>query len=350
MDQPRIAVLGAGASGAAVAADLVHAGRDVTIIDQWPSHVEAIRSRGLTVGLPDGSTTVTPVTAHHVCEVAELTRQFDIVFLAVKAFDTRWSVELILPRLAPDGVVVGLQNGMTAADIGAIVGFERTLGGVVEIASTLFEPGIIARSTGRDGTWYGLGSPDDRASHRVPEVAEVLSAAGAVQHYDDISSAKWMKLVGNAAEFLPSAILDLPLLDALRIPAIRDLADAAGREALEIGLARGHQIVPLFGDEEMAGHDAETYAAAVLDAILQGWSPPGFRVALLQDWVKGRRGEGEDINGLVVSEGRRLGQATPANEALLDFSRQIESGALERGLANVEALIAAVSTAQRSGR
>ena len=344
MGEPKIAALGAGASGASVASDLIRAGHDVTVIDQWPAHVEAMRSRGLEVSGSGGSSTVTPVRAYHVCEVAELTDTFDIVLLAVKAFDTRWSVELIAPRLATDGVVVGLQNGMTAEPIASIVGFERTLGAVVEIASALFNPGVISRATGPEGTWYGLGSPDGSSAHWVPEVSRLLGVAGTVEPFTDINSAKWMKLVGNAAEFLPSAILDLPLVDALHIPAIRKLADNAGREALAVGLARGHEIVPLFGDDGMADHDAETYASAVLDAILTGWSPPGFRVALLQDWVKGRRGEGQDINGLVVSESARLGLSAPVNEALLGFSRQIESGKIRRGIWNSEPLVAAAST------
>ena len=40
---PRIAFLGTGAQGASVACDFVRAGLDVTFIDQWPSHVEAMR-------------------------------------------------------------------------------------------------------------------------------------------------------------------------------------------------------------------------------------------------------------------------------------------------------------------
>lgn len=40
----RIAVLGTGAQGASVAADFAVAGLDVTLIDQWPAHVEAMRA------------------------------------------------------------------------------------------------------------------------------------------------------------------------------------------------------------------------------------------------------------------------------------------------------------------
>jgi len=345
MAEPRIAVVGAGANGASIGADLTRAGRDVTLIEQWPAHVEAMRRAGIRINQPSGART-TAVRALHVCEVATLREMFDIVFIVVKAYDTRWSCELIAPRVAPDGVVVGLQNGITTDDIASVVGAERSLGAVIEIAANMFKPGVVERQTGPEATWFNLGSPDGASATHVEPVAAVLRAAGAVEVTEDINSAKWMKLVGNAAEFLPSAILDLTLVDAMRTPGIRELADAAGREAFAVGLARGHRMVPLFGSADLEQHGAETYSVAVLDAILDGWSLPDTRVALLQDWVKGRRGEGEDINGLVVTEGARLGIATPVNEVLVDFSRRIERGALTRGLANVEPLIAAARDAR----
>jgi 2-dehydropantoate 2-reductase len=109
---PRIAMVGAGANGAGVGANLVDAGFDVTFIDQWPANVEAMRERGIVVDMPLNSTT-TPVRALHLCEVATLREQFDIVFIVVKAYDTKWTCELIEPYLKPDGLAVGLQNGMT---------------------------------------------------------------------------------------------------------------------------------------------------------------------------------------------------------------------------------------------
>ena len=42
----KIAVLGTGANGAAIGADLTRAGLDVVLIDQWPENVAAMRERG----------------------------------------------------------------------------------------------------------------------------------------------------------------------------------------------------------------------------------------------------------------------------------------------------------------
>src|ERR1700755_3053776 len=102
MSGKRIAILGSGAQGSGVGADMIRAGQDVTFIEQWPAHVEAMRARGVEVRLPD-ETTVTPVNVHHLCEVAELRERFDLVFLVTKAYDTRWACELLKPVLAEDG-------------------------------------------------------------------------------------------------------------------------------------------------------------------------------------------------------------------------------------------------------
>ena len=43
----RIGIVGAGAIGCVVGGLLTRAGRDVTLLDQWPEHVETLRRQGL---------------------------------------------------------------------------------------------------------------------------------------------------------------------------------------------------------------------------------------------------------------------------------------------------------------
>ena len=49
----KIAVLGCGAIGSSVGADLTDAGFDVTLIDQWPQHVETMKTQGLRIQMTD---------------------------------------------------------------------------------------------------------------------------------------------------------------------------------------------------------------------------------------------------------------------------------------------------------
>ncbi len=66
-----IAVLGAGAISGTIGAYLTRDGRDVTLIDQWAAHVEAIRSSGLKLTDMEKELTVKP-QALHLSDVSSL--------------------------------------------------------------------------------------------------------------------------------------------------------------------------------------------------------------------------------------------------------------------------------------
>ena len=111
--------------------DLTKAGHDVVLIDQWPENVEAMRRRGARIEMPDETLEV-PVRAYNICDVCTFADRFDIVLLVVKAYDTRWASHLIAPYLKPDGLLAGVQNGMTTDIIAEVVGPQRTIGCVIE--------------------------------------------------------------------------------------------------------------------------------------------------------------------------------------------------------------------------
>jgi 2-dehydropantoate 2-reductase len=336
---PRIAVVGTGANGAAIGADLTNAGHDVTFIEQWPAHVEAMREQGIRVEMPE-ETQTTQVHALHLCDVATLRRPFDLVLVLVKAYDTRWTCELIKPLVAEDGLVVGVQNGMTVDIIADVIGAQRTLGAVIEVSSNMFVPGVVNRQSPPSRSWFALGGIDPAAHARAGDVAEVLAHAGRVEVSDDIRSSKWMKLVVNAAELVPSAILDLPLADAVAIPGMRDFMVAAGREALRTAIAVGIAPRPIFGMAEARVEDPDVYVEQLFDAVLTDFTLPETRTTVLQDWMKGRRSEVDQINGLVVSEQERLGGSAPANAVTVRLAHEIEDGERKAGPENVAELLA----------
>ena len=107
--------------------------------------------------------------AYHLSDVCTLTEQFDVVLLTSKAYDSRWLTEFIKPYLADDGLLVAVQNCMTAEMIADIVGPERTVGCVVELSSQLFDPAEIKRNTPCERTWFGVGAFDPAHQDRVEE-------------------------------------------------------------------------------------------------------------------------------------------------------------------------------------
>ena len=338
MSFKKIAVIGTGANGASIGADFVQAGFDVTYIEQWPDHVEAMNRNGVTVNLP-GETVVTKVVANHLCQVAEITDKFDLVFMLVKAYDTRWAAELIKPVLSDNALVVGLQNGMSIDDLVDILGAERVMGAVIECCSNMFEPGVCNRETPPSGSWFALGGLTAFTQARAEDVAEVLRHAGTVEVYDDIRSAKWMKLVANASELVPSALLNQPLHEVVQDPEMVDYMKACAKEALAVCIGSGSKIVPIFGLKE-AQQDPDLYAVELFDQVIAHFTFPNTLTTVLQDWRKGRRAEIHEINGLVVREGARLGIPTPANTITLDIASRIESGELEAGADNRALILA----------
>ena len=163
----KIAVVGSGAIGSSIGADLTQAGFDVTLIDQWPSHVRAMKNNGLQIQFKDGSQFQVPVKALNLCAMSSEQLEFDIVFLACKSNDTRWMTEFIKPWLKADGFVVGAQNGMNDDAIASIVGRNRVVGCVVELQAELFTQGTIQRNTLRKGTWFTVGELDGTLTPRV---------------------------------------------------------------------------------------------------------------------------------------------------------------------------------------
>lgn len=341
--EPRIALVGAGAVGGSVAADMVQAGLDVTVIDQWPAHVEAMRSNGLVVNTL-GAELVTDLRVHHVCEVAELRGTFDIVFTAVKTYDTRWVAELMRPMMTSHSVFVGLQNGMTIDQSIEILGPDRSIGCAMGIAANLPEPGYINRQVSAADTWFALGTVTGERSSRLDETASALSHAARITVEDDIRSAKWMKLIANIPEMLPSGLLGVPLLEAARMPGVRPVMDAMSREAYALATALGITMLPSLGIAPEDVPDSDQYSLDLLDRVLSHFSRPDTRVAVLQDWEKGRRAELDAFSGYIVSKGDEIGHATPVNRRVLDLAQALERGELSPSPRNVGHLIAAISS------
>ena len=335
----RIAVLGTGANGSAIAADLVAAGRDPVLIDQWPLQVETMRSEGLRIRFPDRELHVRPRRVLHLCDVARLTEPFDIVLMCVKAYDTRWAAELIKPHLAADGMLVGVQNAMTTETIVDVAGPARTVGCAVELSSEMFTPGLVKRNVTNARTWIGLGSLSPATGHWLPELASLLSAVGRTEIKADILAAKWTKLVVNAMCLGPPALVGLTVLDAMELPGMRELVISIGEEAMLAGQDLGYALEPIFGltAADLAGSNRP--GEKLFDKLVGDIGPGRGRNTVLQDLLKGRASEVGMINGRVVEEARRRGRKAPANAAVAEVVRRIEAGEIAPSPANLATVL-----------
>lgn len=334
---PRIVVVGTGAIGSSVAADLTDAGHDVTMIDQWPAHVEKMRAEGLRINMPDLELHL-EVNAHHICDLASLKPTFDIALICVKSYDTRWAAQLIEPYLADNGVLVGVQNSMNDDTHAGIVGRERTVGCAIELSADIYEPGIVTRNTSRAGTWLTVGELDGSVTVRVEMLAELLSAVAATEVSTNIYGSKWTKLVANSMAMGPFGLFGLRNWEAARLPGMREISVRLGRESVAVGKALGYELEPVFG------LSAEEFAGATDDVLYKALDTLAAHVgehavtATVQDQWKGRRTEYEFITGMVVMKGEEAGVPTPVNSAVFEVNRQIDRGQIEMSPDNLDRL------------
>ena len=75
----RIGIMGAGAIGCNVGGMLARVGHDITFIDQWPAHIEKMRTDGLTLSgaWPDYLVPAGSFMALHLYEAQSITEPFD---------------------------------------------------------------------------------------------------------------------------------------------------------------------------------------------------------------------------------------------------------------------------------
>src|SRR2546425_3680425 len=147
----RIGIIGVGAIGSVVGGLLTKAGHDVTLIDQWPDHVEAMKKVGLRLSGTCGEHLI-PVRALLIHELQSVAEPFDAVFISVKSYDTEWAVALGLSYLRkPDGIIVDFQNGVNDERVAAVAGRERGPGGVITTGGGMYEAGHAIPTGRRQG-------------------------------------------------------------------------------------------------------------------------------------------------------------------------------------------------------
>ena len=276
------------------------------------------------------------VRAHHLCDVSTFREPFDVVLLAVKAYDTRWACEMIKPHLAPDGMLIGMQNGMVADVVREVIGPQRN--------DRLRDRAVVGDVHARPRQAQHAAAEDlDRARHldggpaqRLAEMQALLAPVGKVEIKSNILAAKWSKLVVNAMCLGPCAMVGLTISDAVQLPGMRELIVEIGNEAMQAGQDLGYPLEPIFGltQADLAGSNSP--AEKMFDTLAGHIGPGRGRNTVLQDFLKGRASEVGMINGLVVEESERRGRAAPANARIAEISRQIEAGTLKPSPANLD--------------
>ena len=218
----KLTVIGAGAIGGTIGAHMFRAGHDITVCDADGAHVAAIREHGLHIEGPVNEFTVNvPAITPD-----ELPDTIERAIVAVKSLHTASVAELLRDRLAPDGYVLTVQNGLTADTLMDAVGPDRVVSSFVNFGADVMGPGRVMQgnvATFRVGELAG-----GEITPRVSELADTLPYAVAT---DNVLGYLWGK-EAYGAMLWAGAVSDLPIAESLIRPAYRPLMIALAEEVL----------------------------------------------------------------------------------------------------------------------
>lgn len=300
----RIAVVGSGAMGCVFGGHLSEAGHEVTLIDVWLDHVQALNEKGLFLTGISGERTI---KVHAVTDPCSLPVQ-DLVIIFVKSAYTENAVQEAQHLIGPETLILTLQNGLGNAEkIGSIVGADKVVAGVTSHGATMLGPGRV-RHAGCGETV--IGSLTGTVTPKITGLAAILTEAGLkTKAVDSVDSLVWSKLLVNVGINALTAILRCENGELPKHAATRALVQAAVEEGAQVAAAK--KIALIYADPVQHCLEVAQLTATNLSSMYQ-------------DVRAKRRTEVDVINGAIVAEGEKLGIATPVNRTLTNLIKAIE--------------------------
>ena len=291
----RIAIMGSGAIGGYLGARLALAGHDVTFIARG-AHLEAMRSHGLQLESPLGNVGLTHVRA---TETPSEVGHVDIIFFAVKLYDSTTAAAAIVPMVGPETRVVTLQNGIDSVEtLARSVPPSQVVGGAAYISGYLKQPGLIVHVGG--ATQFYVGGHNDRVIGAL-HTACIQAGNIGLQTVEDIDQALWTKFVTLCAFSGATSLVRSGIGPILTDPESRIFLGQLRDEGMAVAKAAGHPM--------QDGYEA--HALSVWQTL-----PPDSRSSMANDLLQGKRLELAWLSGRMHALGSELGIPTPSHTAV----------------------------------
>jgi 2-dehydropantoate 2-reductase len=211
---------------------------------------------------------------------------------------------------------------------------------VITIGAGLYEPGHAMR-TDAGGVGFKVGELDGRDTPRAQGLARILSDVAPATVTTNLFGERWSKLAVNCMANPLAGLSGLGSAEVRTEPVPRRIALHLAAEVIRVGRAAGQEIEPIYGITAQRFVDAvEGRGLAEVEADIAASAKhlAGGRPSLLQDVMRKRRTEIDDLNGYVVAQGRRLGVPTPFNAAVVEIYHRYGVGALTPDPKNLEPL------------
>ena len=231
----KILVMGAGAVGGYYGSLFQRAGNDVTLVVRG-DHFNEIKKSGLRIKSKSFGEFTTKPRA-----VQELNANWkaDLILFTVKGYDNKDAIEVITPAVAPNTIILTLQNGIgSGEELGRSFSLSKVLLGVTYIDAHKPSPGIVVESGEDNGIIFG--ETDDRNPDAVMSVKQVFNSAQInVRVSKRIQIEVWNKLMFICALSGMSCIIRGGFEKVMDNPETRDLTMRVMREVECLAYAKG---------------------------------------------------------------------------------------------------------------
>ena len=317
MTDTPILIAGAGAIGSILGGMLHDAGHNVTLLGRR-SHLDAIARRGLKISGLLGNRTVAGMKL--AGDPAELGVRFGLILCTVKSYDTESIAAALRDRLAEDGVVVSMQNGLgNIESLIEIFGRRRVLGARVIFGAEMPSPGCAHVTVFAQPVAIGPAPALHREdspvlAERARAIAAMIDAASVpTVAVDDIMPVLWTKILYNVALNPLGALLRQNYGALAADPDVRPIMDRAIDEAFAVARAVGVAL-PF--------SSAEEYRKFFYEQLL----PPtvSHRPTMMHDLHVRGRTDISALNGKIVELADRIGLAAETNRTLTRLIRAAE--------------------------
>ena len=330
----RYTFVGAGGIGGLIGAWMTRAGCDVTFVERWPEHVEAINRDGLEITGSRGRHRIAAkaVTPEALADLAPL----EAVVVAVKSHDTRAALEQLLPYATPETMFVSMQAGENLFVFEEVVGPERTIGADPNFGGALVDPGHLEAGF---PNFVWLGEMDGRITPRLRRLQRDLLHWSPTYVTDNIKGTVWTKFV-YGSQIVLTAITDKASGEALESETARLVAGEVVQEAIRVADGLGLKLVGFdFFDPEPYRHASAVDTTGLHFWIRHAWPRHEvFRAPSFHAFVKTgsglrwdltyrkRKSEGTAMLHALIRAADRVGVPVPFNRALLQTIEEIERG------------------------
>ena len=306
----RVLVAGAGAVGSMLGARLAAAGHDVTLLGR-PALAEAVARHGLQV---EGQTTFSgPVRV--VTEVpARADGAFDAVWLTCKAHQTAGLGAAVAPRVADDGVLASLQNGLGNGEkLATMLPPDRLAACLTSHGVHVPEPGRVVHA-GTGVTKVGPVPQHDAAVAGARLAEGLLRDAGLEPAWcGSMRGHVWQKAIVNAGLNPVAALWGVRNGEVAARPELWALSEALVRESVALAARARVELPP--------GDLPKTLRRVCLATAEN-------RCSMLQDVQAGRVTEIEQITGRMVRLGEQLLVSMPRSESVYGRVKDLEGSYL----------------------